>query len=194
MNDTTNSPAAQPQEAPERIWIYGGPKYGRMIAYTNPARWVGSLQPTSGYTEYVRADLPRATADGPATTYKDKRRLTDEERFRWRKVYNDYTFSNCDHEHGGYPNHLVCAECAFELMDHFTAAPRATGETTVEACLAELRIMFPSRWVEVISGLNAVGGEYYFVRVYGLTRRSSCSSLDEAMAQVRATRTEGEGK
>jgi hypothetical protein len=81
----------------------------------------------------TRAGLPRATADGPATTYKDKRRLTDAERFRWRKIYNGYTFNNCDHEHGGYPNHLVCAECAFELMDHFTAAPRATGETTVEA-------------------------------------------------------------
>jgi hypothetical protein len=55
-------PQPQQQDAPERIWMYGGPKYGRMIAYTNPARWVGSLQPVSGYTEYARVDLPRATA------------------------------------------------------------------------------------------------------------------------------------
>jgi hypothetical protein len=154
----------------------------------------------------TRADLPRATADGPTTTYKDKRKLTDAERFKWRKVYNDYTFNNCDHEHDGYPNHLVCAECTFELLAYF-ATPHATGETTVEAALAELREMFPKAGLHVYVTAYTIGAEntenniHKHVEVVvtehmtGKPKRFYGQSLTDCMAQVRsATRTEGEGE
>lgn len=160
---TTNSPEAQPQGVePSRLnqliaicdkaACDESPEYVMACALLNAAeRLAFTTKDVSSETRHeqtkafigraieiiTRADLPRATADGPATTYKDKRRLTDGESFKWRKVYNDYTFSNCDHEHDGYPRHLVCAECAFELLAHFAAAPRPTGETglTVEGWL-----------------------------------------------------------
>lgn len=43
------------QPAPERLWIYGEIQNGKSTAYITPARYVGSGQPTEGYTEYVRA-------------------------------------------------------------------------------------------------------------------------------------------
>jgi hypothetical protein len=154
----------------------------------------------------TRADLPRATADGPATSYKDKRRLTDAERFKWRKAYNDYTFSNCDHEHDGYPAHLVCAECAFELLAHFAATPCVTGETAVEAALAELRQTFPNARFITISGnytnrRNAEQTMYTRIDVADSRGDNTGSvyfngmTLADCMAQVRAAaQTKVEGK
>jgi len=81
----------------------------------------------------MRADLPRVAASNvapPTSTYKNKRVLSDDERFRWRKFYNDYTFNNCDHRHGGHPRELLCAECAFELFAYLSTPwkPRAERE------------------------------------------------------------------
>jgi hypothetical protein len=170
---TVNSPEAQPQGVEpsrlsqliaicDRAACDESPEYVMACALLNAAeRLAFTTKDVSSETRHeqtkafighaieiiTRADLPRATANGPATTYKDKRRLTDGESFKWRKVYNDYTFSNCDHEHDGYPRHLVCAECAFELLAHFAAAPRPTVETELTAALAELREMFPGKAV-----------------------------------------------
>lgn len=116
----------------------------------------------------TRADLPRATAADYEEVLADHRRLVRE---------LDVLLNG---DNAAEQASLV------DIVAQLRTAPRATGETTVEACLAELRDMFQNRWVEVISGLNAVGNEYYFVRVYGLSCKPSCTSLDEAMAQVRA--------
>lgn len=58
----------------------------------------------------------RVAAEIPRTTYKNKRQLSDDERFKLNSALNDYLFNNCDHEHDGYPNHLACRWCALEII------------------------------------------------------------------------------
>jgi len=70
----------------------------------------------------TRADLPRATAD-----LEQAAQLADDFARRLRSINNHATAAGIE----------VLAKEIREL------APRATGETTVEACLAELREMFP---------------------------------------------------
>jgi hypothetical protein len=83
----------------------------------------------------------------------------------------------------------------FERVTALLATPRATGETTVEAALAELREMFPSGPSEIQIRTDSVYTIWFWpseraaIRLYKVGE-----TLDEAMAQVRATRTEGEGK
>jgi hypothetical protein len=155
-------------EAPERLFVQLTPMGGTISYISKPP---DNRRPVY---EYVRADLPRATADTEKAA-----QLADDFARRLRSINNHATAAGVE----------VLAKEIRELT------PRATGETglTVEGCLTELREMFPSRWVEVISGINAVGNEYYFARVYGLSRKPSCTSLDQAMAQVRAA-NEVEGK
>lgn len=84
----------------------------------------------------------------PSTTYKTKRKLSDEERWRWRKVLMEYRFNNCDHENESMPRELTCIECAFECFAALSAASSpesapttsssetwAEAATIVEACL-----------------------------------------------------------
>lgn len=52
----------------------------------------------------------------PKSTYKDKRQLSDKERFALNAALNDYQFNNCDHEHDGDPNHLACRWCVLEVI------------------------------------------------------------------------------
>lgn len=59
----------------------------------------------------------------PKTTYKNKRQLSDKERFRLNSALNDYTFNNCDHKHDGYPNHLACRWCVLEIIAAITCSP-----------------------------------------------------------------------
>lgn len=58
----------------------------------------------------------RVAAEIPRTTYKNKRQLSGDERFKLNSALNDYLFNNCDHKHDGYPNHLACRWCALEII------------------------------------------------------------------------------
>jgi hypothetical protein len=83
--------------------------------------------------------------------------------------------------------------------------PRATGETTVEAALVELREMFPCSNIAIeihdYTGIAGKGNGYVKVLVdwRSTTHPSLAACMEIArrrwyMAQVRATRTEGEGE
>jgi hypothetical protein len=133
----------------------------------------------------TRADLPRATADAAALLREFR---------QWLIIP-----SSDGVEKTAWPEWIA-------RIDAVLSTPRATGETTVESALAELRELFPS-----------VGKDWQFISIrrqefidtytVNVSRRveihigdgqspPSCEAetLDEAMAQVRATRTEGEGK
>lgn len=80
----------------------------------------------------------------------------------------------------------------FERVSALLAAPRATGETTVELALAELREMFPTV-TRRIDFFDRYDGDA--VRVLVIVNGRECGNaltLADCMAQVRAAHTEGE--
>jgi len=95
------------------------------------------------------SDLLAALAEGggetlPKGDYKTKRALADGERWHWRKFFNDYSFNNCDHEHGPIPRSLACIECVFECFAHLqkSAPPASTDSAAVKAaCIEKVKKM-----------------------------------------------------
>jgi hypothetical protein len=97
-----------------------------------------------------------------------------------------------------------CGRCKGTGQINLPSTPRPTGETTVEACLVELREMFPKTFIRVRSTTEIEYNEYadkasYRERhAYVLIMKHgefSAQTLADCMAQVRAaTRTEGEGE
>lgn len=87
----TTEPEAQPPAAPERIYIHPTSMEWR------PDRW--PLEPEE-YTEYVRADLPRAAADD------DSQELEPHKAINLLTVLEHQAHRN--HEY--HPGH--CAECS----------------------------------------------------------------------------------
>jgi hypothetical protein len=87
----------------------------------------------------------------------------------------------------------------WERVTGLLATPRATGDTTVEAALAELREIFPHTFVRVNDTAEysqATGLAFHVCGVaVGMEAVFHGETLADCMAQVRAaTRTEGEGE
>jgi hypothetical protein len=123
----------------------------------------------------VRADLPRATAGiDPVNTYSTV-------------VESVQLLEAAGYGAEGKPNTLL------DMVKEVLAAPRATGETTVEACLAELRKMFPDSPAILVTVQWAYQKLAYEIEIAGAVAVQE-DSLADCMAQVRATRTEGETK
>jgi hypothetical protein len=74
----------------------------------------------------------------PKTTYKNKRHLLPDERFKLNAALNQYLFDNCEHDgHDGYPNHLACRWCALEVIaaivtKHLHTTPSTEAQKCVE--------------------------------------------------------------
>jgi hypothetical protein len=109
-------------EAPERLFVQLTPMGGTISYLSSPP---DNRKPVY---EYIRVDLPRATADTEKAA-----QLADDFARRLRSINNHATAAGVE----------VLAKEIRELT------PRATGETTVETALAELREMFPGKVIMV---------------------------------------------
>jgi hypothetical protein len=138
----------------------------------------------------TRADLPRATADSAewiaettAREFVAKSLLPDDSK-SLELSRNDY---------------WQRAKGAEMVLKKLRATPRATGDTTVEAALAELREIFPHTFVRVNDTAEysqATGLAFHVCGVaVGMEAVFHGETLADCMAQVRAaTHTEGSEK
>lgn len=160
--------------------------------YDEDGNWVvlcGKCKSSGGFcTEKVkaierwqsRAGLPRATAD-------------DESLLIALKAAANYICRAQSDHYDAETRDTIIKALTYEI-NALEATPRATGETTVEAALAELREMFP-----LPHDLRIALSDYGRVinaEIYRDARlMAKGSTLADCMAQVRAaTRTEGEGE
>jgi hypothetical protein len=140
------------------------------------------------------ADLPRATAD-------DNDALSHAERVEITQAIAESEIAGCTLENQDIDDLVGLFEAWLERR-----APRASGETTVEAALAELREMFPGKVILVRREDSfyppdcrdaAETNSMVTIKIGYLMSEPkfrSSRSLADCMAQVRATtRTEGEG-
>jgi hypothetical protein len=162
--------------APERIWL--GAPYDSVNRYTT----VHEHKHFDDDVLYVRADLPRATA-------------ADVERDRIIAMADalEYELPNFEQMKG--------VETLRKKLQAET--PRATGETTVEAALAELREMFKGKGTfapYITAGFDPDNNWLPLFIIHWVIEgvghwTEKASTLGEAMAQVRAaTHTEGSEK
>jgi hypothetical protein len=108
---TTNSLEAQPQggEPPEQIWMSFDPELDVWFQSSEPPGCYRDKGITQSPTLYVRADLPRATAE-------PTRSLIEKERFGLARAVKDFLFEQCRHADRDR-NYDWCPDCVMNFME-----------------------------------------------------------------------------
>lgn len=198
-------PAAQPQEAnvtmaiDELLELHPLPwthhlllikdANGRQVIHTGGSyndrgriyegRYLSGLNALLVQLVNARADLPRATADSQAIieTIQDVQNFND---------LDDGVFFEAG---------FIAAKTMIidAVLDLFTATPRATGDTTVGAALAEIHQLMPEQFVTIesyrrddLEGYGEVETVEQWVHIKWMrATRGRGETLSEAMAQFR---------
>jgi hypothetical protein len=181
-------------EAPERLFVQLTPMGGTISYLSSPP---DNRKPVY---EYIRVDLPRATAADCAYCDSSLGCAEHGDDGELQRLRREFDLSGL----GDRPSSMSATKLRrliqLEQITHAESTPRVTGETTVEAALAERKqvrsVLDMLRRGPKTTACWCTGG-FHSPPQHSVACKAAhrlYEHVSETVAQVRAARTEGEGE